>query len=171
MRRIKNPWTHNPAYRCFGCCPDNAAGVKMTFYANGDEVVSVWKPEPQFQGWIDTLHGGIQAVMLDEICAWAVLNTLQTTGVTSKMETRYKKPVSTNDEYLILRAHVTERRRNFVTVEAAVYDSTGDCCTQAVCVYFTFPPAKALEMGFRGLELDSEDVDEQTLVAAVCQAE
>ena len=45
---------------------------------------------------IDTLHGGIQAVLLDEICAWVVLRKLQTTGVTSKMETRYMKPVNTN---------------------------------------------------------------------------
>ena len=27
----------------------------------------------QFQGWIDTLHGGTQAVLLDEICAWVIL--------------------------------------------------------------------------------------------------
>lgn len=57
-------------YNCFGCAPNNEAGVKMEFYEDGDEVISIWKPQPQFQGWIDTLHGGIQAVLLDEICAW-----------------------------------------------------------------------------------------------------
>lgn len=59
-------------YNCFGCAPNNEAGVKMEFYEDGDEVISIWKPQPQFQGWIDTLHGGIQAVLLDEICAWVV---------------------------------------------------------------------------------------------------
>ncbi len=39
----------------------------MEFYEDGDEVVSIWKPRPEYQGWIDTLHGGIQAVLMDEI--------------------------------------------------------------------------------------------------------
>ena len=43
-------------------------------------------------------------MLLDEICAWVVLRKLQTTGVTSKMETRYMKPVNTNDSYIVLKA-------------------------------------------------------------------
>lgn len=91
MKKIINPWKGLEGYNCFGCAPDNEAGVRMEFYEDGDEIVSVWKPRPEYQGWIDTLHGGIQAVLLDEICAWTVLRKLQTTGVTSKMETRYRK--------------------------------------------------------------------------------
>ena len=70
MKRLTNPWRDIPGYFCFGCAPDNKAGVRMSFYSDGDDVVSVWKPEQQFQGWLDTLHGGIQAVMLDEISKW-----------------------------------------------------------------------------------------------------
>ena len=99
MKKLTNPWCEIPGYFCFGCAPDNKAGVRMSFYSDGDDVVSVWKPEQQFQGWLDTLHGGIQAVMLDEICAWVVMRNCNATGVTSKMETRYLKPVSTKDSY------------------------------------------------------------------------
>lgn len=164
MYRIKNPWLHKEAYFCFGCCPDNHSGVGMEFYADGEEVVSYWKPRAQFQGWIDTLHGGIQAVLLDEICAWAVMYRLQTTGVTSKMEARYKRPLSTNDAYVVLRAAVTEVRRNIVTVEASIYDRSGALCTQAVCTYYTFGAEKAREMGFAGLELETDDVTEETAI-------
>ena len=76
-------------YNCFGCSPDNEAGVRMEFYEDGDEVVSIWKPRPEYQGWLNTLHGGIQSVLLDEICGWVVFRKLQTGGVTSKMETRF----------------------------------------------------------------------------------
>lgn len=76
MKKIINPWKGMEGYNCFGCAPNNEAGVKMEFYEDGDEVISIWKPQPQFQGWIDTLHGGIQAVLLDEICAWVVLWTI-----------------------------------------------------------------------------------------------
>ena len=89
---------------------------------DGDEVVSIWKPRPEYQGWIDTLHGGIQAVLMDEICAWVVLRKLQTTGVTSKMETRYRKSVDTKDSHIVLRASIKEVKRNIVIVEAKLYN-------------------------------------------------
>lgn len=157
MKKIQNPWLHKEGYNCFGCAPDNASGLRMEFYEDGDEVVSVWHPQPQFQGWIDTLHGGIQAVLLDEICGWTVFRKLQTTGVTSRMETRYMKPVPTTGGHLTLRAHVKETRRNLATLEAGLYDEAGQLCTQAVCTYFTFPREKAAEMGFTDCRLEDEE--------------
>lgn len=167
MRRIKNPWVGKKEYFCFGCCPDNKDGVRMKFYADSEEVVSVWKPERQFQGWIDTLHGGIQAVMLDEICAWAVILKLSTTGVTAKMETRYKHSISTNDKYLLIRAKVTEVRRNIATIEASIADSQGTICSQATCTYFTFPVEKAREMGMQELQLDDKEMTLDEIIETI----
>lgn len=167
MKRIINPWLNHDAYHCFGCCDRNESGVKMEFYADGEEVVSYWKPESRFQGWIDTLHGGIQAVLLDEICGWAVMLSMQTSGVTSKMETRYKHAVSTNNAYLKLQAKVTEIKWNIATVEASLYNEEGVLCTQAVCTYFTFPKEKSSEMGFNGFELEDNELDEDTIVRSL----
>lgn len=154
-KKIKNPWIGREGYNCFGCAPHNEYGLKMEFYEEGDKVVSLWQPSPQYQGWIDTLHGGIQAVLLDEICAWVVLRKLQRAGVTSKMETRYMKPVSVRDENLWLEALIVEQRRNLVTVDAYIYNKVGELCTQARCIYFTFSAEKSREeMGFEGCELE-----------------
>ncbi len=159
MKKIINPWKGMEGYNCFGCAPNNDAGVKMEFYEDGDEVISIWKPQPQFQGWIDTLHGGIQAVLLDEICAWVVLRKLQTTGVTSKMETRYMKPVNTNDSYIVLKASIKERKRNIVFVEAAIYNNKEELCTKALCTYFTFSQEKAKEeMHFLSCEVEQDEI-------------
>lgn len=160
MKKIINPWKDMEGYNCFGCAPNNQAGVKMEFYEDGDEIVSVWKPRPEYQGWIDTLHGGIQSVLLDEICAWVILRKLQTTGVTSKMETRYRKSISTNDSHLVLRASIREQKRNIILVEARLYNSAGELCTEALCTYFTFPRQKAEEeMYFRSCEVEAEETD------------
>ena len=164
MKKIVNPWTGIKDYFCFGCSPENEAGVKMEFYEDGEDIVSIWHPKPQYQRWKDTLHGGIQAVLLDEICAWAVLYRLNTTGVTSKMETRYRRPVSTCDRYLKLEAHVVAVRRNLVTIEATLFNSAGECCTQAVCTYFVFSEEKTAEMGYCGLELEPEEMDEAAVI-------
>ncbi len=159
MKKIVNPWKDMEGYNCFGCAPCNEAGVKMEFYEDGDEVVCYWRPRPEYQGWFNTLHGGIQAVLLDEICAWVILRRLQTTGVTSRMETRYRKSVSTNDEYLVLRASVREQKRNLVVVDARLFNRAGELCTEAVCTYFTFSPEKAeKEMFFRRCDVEEEDV-------------
>ena len=56
MKKIINPWKDMEGYNCFGCSPDNEAGVRMEFYEDGDEVVSIWKPRPEYQGWLNTLH-------------------------------------------------------------------------------------------------------------------
>ena len=101
-RKMYNAYADLEGYNCFGCAPNNEAGVRMEFYEDSEEIVSIWKPRPEYQGWIDTLHGGIQAVLLDEICAWVVLRKLQTTGVTSKMETRYRKSIDTKDSQCIV---------------------------------------------------------------------
>lgn len=122
-------------------------------------------PKPQYQGWINTLHGGIQAVLLDEICAWVILRKLQTTGVTSKMETRYLKSVDTTDPYIILRAHIVEQRRNIVILEATIHNPKNELCTKAVCTYFTFPPEKVREeMRFLGCETEEGDYTLESLL-------
>lgn len=158
MRKIKNPWLNKPGYRCFGCSPDNEHGVKMTFFEDGDDIVSFWKPNACFQGWIDTLHGGIQSVLLDEIGAWVVLRKMQTTCVTSKLEVKFKKPLMTTDPQFTLRAHLKEQRHNLAVVEAQIENAAGEICSQSSAVYFMFPKEKAAEMGFNGCELEGDEM-------------
>ena len=160
MKKIINPWKGLKGYYCFGCSPDNPMGVKMEFYEDGDEIVSFWKPKPEYQGWLDTLHGGIQAVLLDEICAWVIVRKLQTTGVTSKMETRYRKSISTNDTLLEIRASIQEQKRNIILVKATIYNSAKEICTEAVCTYFTFSKEKSQqEMFFTYCEVEEIEIN------------
>lgn len=136
----------------------------MTFYADGDDVVSVWRPEDQFQGWLDTLHGGIQSVLLDEICAWVVMHKYNVTGVTSKMETRFMKPVSTKEPYLMIRASEVEKRRNLVTINAAIMNPQGEVCSKAQCLYFTYPAEKGMSDSVPG---EGEEITMEEAIAAV----
>lgn len=160
MKKIINPWKGLKGYYCFGCSPENPMGVKMEFYEDGDEIVSFWKPKPEYQGWLDTLHGGIQAVLLDEICAWVIVRKLQTTGVTSKMETRYRKSISSNDTLLEIRASIQEQKRNIILVKATIYNSAKEICTEAVCTYFTFSKEKSQqEMFFTSCEVEEIEIN------------
>lgn len=159
MKKIINPWKSMEGYNCFGCSRENGAGVKMEFYEDGDEVVSIWKPRPEYQGWLNTLHGGVQSVLLDEICGWVVFRKLQTAGVTSKMETRFRKSISTGDTHVVLRASLREQKRNIAIIEARLYNSMGELCTEATCTYFTFAKEKAeSEMHFHHCDVEPEEI-------------
>ena len=167
MRRIINPWIGNThGYNCFGCNPGNPQGVRMRFYWDGERVVSVWKANPNFVSWIDTLHGGIQATLLDEICGWVVFYQLQGSGVTAKMEMRYRKPVSTLWPYIRLNAQLVEQRRNIAIVHGEILNPDGECCAECTCTYFLFTAEKSAEMGYLPARLDDEEItfDEAVLL-------
>lgn len=157
MNKIRNPWVGMKGYNCIGCSPNHPFGFHLHFFEEGDDIVSEWKPTPDYQGWTDTLHGGVQALLLDEICGWVVTRKLQTAGVTSKMETIYKRPISTNEPVLKLRARITETRRNIITVYGTISNSAGQVCTKATCTYFTFSKEKAeQDMHFKRCETEGE---------------
>ncbi len=118
---------------------EQSAGTADRDLRNGDEIVSVWHPRPEYQGWVNTLHGGIQATLADEISSWVVFRKFQTSGVTSKMEVRYHKPIHTTDDHIVLRASVRRQRRNIVEIEVRIYDRHEVLCTEAVSFYSCFP--------------------------------
>lgn len=157
IKKIINPWQGMEGYNCFGCSPDNPFGLHLCFYEDGDDIMTKWQPSANYQGWLDTLHGGIQALLLDEVCGWVVTRKLQTAGVTSKMETRYKRPVPTNKGAICVRAHIREQRRNIVLIDATLTDSEGNICTEATCTYFAFAQEKAItEMNFKPCQTEEE---------------
>lgn len=159
MQQIKNPWLGLEGYNCFGCCPTNPYGVKMQFYEDGQEIVSFWKPQDNYQSWINTLHGGVQSVLLDEICGWVVSHKLRKSGVTAKMETRFRKPVAINQPFVELRARLREMRRNIAIVDGVIRSAEGEILVECTCTYFTFDAAHAPEgVPYRPTELEGEEV-------------
>lgn len=157
MKKILNPWTGEPTYHCYGCDPNSNSGLRMEFFEDGDDIVSHWHPRAEFQGWRNTLHGGIQATLADEIASWVVFRKFQTSGVTSRLEMRYKKPISTNDHHIELRARVVKQMRNVVEIAVEIHNSEGDLCSEGVCVYFMAPKQRAREeYGFREFYTEDE---------------
>ena len=136
MKKIENRWIGQPDYHCFGCDPSHAHGLKMEFYEDGEDVVSIWQPTGEYQGWPNILHGGIQATLIDELCGWTIAHKFQSAAVTSKMEVRYRKPVKISEGKLTIRAHVVEVRRNIVTITAQIFNSANELCTEGTCVFF-----------------------------------
>lgn len=144
-RKINNPYTSIAGYQCFGCSPDNACGLQLTFYEEGDEVVCDWQPQAHFQGYGNILHGGIIATAMDEIASWYIMTQLNTAGVTYQLNTRYLSPVHTDKGPIQLRAMLKEQKKRLTDIDVKLYDSDGTLCARGLVGYFVFPEKWAKE--------------------------
>ena len=139
MKKIRNPFTGLRDYNCFGCCPDNPIGLKMTFIEEGDYVICKWEPSVHYQGYINILHGGIQAVLMDEIASWTVFIKAKTGGVTSFLSVDYSEPVYIDKGPLNLKAQLVKIEDRIATVEVELYNHENNVAAKARVGYFIYP--------------------------------
>lgn len=138
-RKIVNPYDRIEEHNCFACSKHNLSGLKMSFYEEDGFVFSEWKPQPEFQGYHNVLHGGIQATLMDEISSWCVQIKLKTAGVTSRLEIKYKRPVYCNKGKIKLKAKIVETVKNIAKVHVWLYDSEENLCSESVAKFIIFP--------------------------------
>ena len=160
-----------PGYNCFGCSPDNPIGTRMQFFEDGEDIISIWKPTQNHQSWINTLHGGVQATLMDEVCGWVVFRKLDTAAVTGRMELRYRHPVATTSPYLVMRGRLESFSHNVAKVHSELRDADGQLCIECTCTYFAFQHEKAVqEMQFRSTETTGEDLTLEEVIARTVAA-
>ncbi len=85
---------------CFICGLKNRYGLYASFYeTENGQLIAVFKPRQEHQGYPGRLHGGIVAAILDETIGRAV-NTGKAGvwGVTLEFNIKYKKPVPLSRE-------------------------------------------------------------------------
>ncbi len=143
-----NPFRGLPGYNCFGCSPDNEFGLQLRFTDEGEYLTAQWEPQQHFQGYNNVLHGGIQSTLMDEIASWYVYAKMQTAGVTSRLEVRYRKTVYTDRGPVRLRARLIQKKRNLVDIAVELFDHEANVCATGVVQYFTFPEKVARERLF-----------------------
>ncbi len=154
IKKIINPWSGHPKYNCFGCAPNNPFGLHMEFYEDGDYIVSYWQPGRNYQGWVDTMHGGVLSTLIDETCGWVVTRKMQTSGFTTSLNVKFRKAVSTNEPRLTIRANIVKQMRNLLFIHAEILNSEGELCVEGETTYFLMNQEKAREMGFLECEVE-----------------
>jgi uncharacterized protein (TIGR00369 family) len=100
----------SPYQGCFACGVRNDAGLKLTFWVEGDEIVTEFTPEQHFQGFPGVLHGGILATLLDETLS----RTASIEGrwmMTGRLEVRYRRPAPLGPRLRVTARQLSARSR------------------------------------------------------------
>jgi uncharacterized protein (TIGR00369 family) len=139
MKNIRNPFTGLEGYDCFGCSPDNPIGLKMEFKEDGEFITSEWNPSPHLQGYLNILHGGIQATLMDEIASWTVYIKAKTGGVTAVLKVEYIKPVYINRGPIFLKGKLVKTDKRIATVCVELFNNENILCSKAMIDYYVFP--------------------------------
>ena len=100
---------------CFVCGLKNPAGLHASFFeVEGDQLVGLFTPCEEHQGYPGRLHGGVSAAILDEAIGRAMNVTDQDVwGVTVEISIRYRKPVPLDSELRVVGRITDQNRRMF----------------------------------------------------------
>lgn len=123
---------------CAICGLDNPFGLRAPFYSMEDgSVMTIFKYREEHQSYPGRVHGGLITAMLDEMglrALWAKEKNEDIWGVTTSLETKYRKPVPYNTE-LIGKGIITKDSTKFMVIEASIMDIYGNVLANGTMKY------------------------------------
>ncbi len=137
-RKLLNPYNKLKEHECFACSDHNPIGLKLEFYEEEEYVKADWKPQPQYQGYYQVVHGGIQSTLMDEVGSWCCQIKLKRAGVTRNLNVKYRKPLYINQDKVCIKAKLIELKRSIAKVQIEIIDSKGILCSSAEADFFMF---------------------------------
>lgn len=128
--------TYAPANECFGCGPANPKGLRIRSFKSGDEYVSEWVPQKEYEAFTGMLNGGIIGTLLDCHCNWAAtIHLMEASGddhppctVTADYAIKLLRPTPT-DAPIKLVARVVEAKADRALVEGKLIARDRVCAT------------------------------------------
>ncbi|MDI6900687.1 MAG: PaaI family thioesterase [Anaerosomatales bacterium] len=130
----------NVSRMCFVCGTENQSGLSARFLELDDgELLGIFVPRPEHQGYPGRLHGGIASTMLDETIGRAVnLRDPDAWGVTVELSVRFRKPVPVDGEVTALGRITRDSGRIFEGTGEIVLDD-GTVAVEATGRYLKLP--------------------------------
>jgi uncharacterized protein (TIGR00369 family) len=96
-QEIPNHWKG----QCFGCSTANQHGLRLRFYLSENGCYTKCSIPDYFCGVDGVVHGGMIALLLDEVSQWTMIGRMGKMGLTREISVRYLKPVPTGTEIVV----------------------------------------------------------------------
>lgn len=100
-------------YFCFACGKNNPDGLKLNFRIEGNKIFSEYTFPKKFQGYADIVHGGIVALVLDEVMVNLPWRRYKVPVISAEFNVRLKKPVKVGEK-VIFSAEIEKECKNLI---------------------------------------------------------
>lgn len=139
---------------CFVCGLENQFGLKARFYElENKEILALFTPAEEHQGYPGRLHGGIAATILDETIGRAIMVHYSSDiwGVTVDFSMRLKKPVPLNEEVRVV-GRITKDGSRIFEGSGEIVLADGTVAISAAGRYMKMDITKITDTDFVGEE-------------------
>lgn len=134
-----------PGGGCFGCSRDNPAGLHLRFFRDPEGVRCETTIGSAYQGAPEVVHGGIQAVLLDETCCAAAFFATGGFVVTGALDLRYRRPCPVGTP-LVVSARILGDEGRFLRIEGTLrIAGQPDVLTTATGKFYPNPDRRPVE--------------------------
>jgi uncharacterized protein (TIGR00369 family) len=131
-----------PENGCFGCGGANARGMQLAFEQDDarQRIVGRFQLGEDYQGGAGFLHGGIIALLLDEVMSKAALFHGER-AVTADLRVEYKRPIRVGQE-IVVEGFVARRDGRQLYHEGEIRSQAGDLLARAQGRFVVIDPDK-----------------------------
>ena len=153
---------------CLVCGLKNSLGLKARFYElENKELVGIFKPMEEHQGYPGRLHGGVISAVLDETIGRAILINYEEDVwfVTVEFDVRFKKPVPLDREVKV-RARLTKETSRIYEGTGGILLENGGVAAEGYGKYMKLPIEKIADFDYEEQEwrvvpsdTDPEEID------------
>lgn len=116
---VMDPYTFGRHQMCFGCGPHNDHGLRMRFTKEGEVVKSRLTLGSGYDGPPGILHGGLQAMIADEVAGWTLVGLKGRIGLTTSLQIRYIGSMRLGTE-VVAEGRLTSESDGFATVQVTI---------------------------------------------------
>lgn len=116
---------------CFACGKDNPHGLKMKFSIDEEHCISYFTPQQEHQSYNGRMHGGLVAVLLDEITGNYLYCKEGKPSYTAKIEIRYRKPLVIGEEVICIGREI-RRKGRLVEMQGLIKKKDGTILAESV---------------------------------------
>ncbi len=139
---------------CLVCGLRNVAGLRASFHEleNG-ELLALFTPRAEHQGYPGLLHGGITTAILDETIGRAIVirHPEEIWGVTVGVSVRFRRPIPLCKELRVV-GRVTKDTRRIFEGTGELYLPDGQVAAEATGRYMRLPLDRITDFNFEAEE-------------------
>jgi len=135
-QEIPNDWKG----QCFGCSPVNSHGLGLRFYLSENGCYTKCSIPDHLCGIDGIVHGGILALLLDEVSQWTMIARLGKMGMTREISVRFLKAVPTNAE-IVVEARIDSQNETETVLRSTIHSKENDLVAEGESKWIMVDPA------------------------------